>query len=70
MHLAKKYTHYIARTDAPAKIVPCLSLADARETAETITQLAHYSDTPSLSICDRDGTEIAAMHQGQWVTAA
>jgi hypothetical protein len=70
MKLAQKYSHYVARTDAPAKIIPCLSLGEAKRCAQTETDLAHYSDLPDLTVCERDGTEVAWMHDGAWVEKA
>jgi hypothetical protein len=67
MKLAKKYSHYIARTDAPAKIIPCTSLEEATRWAQTETDLAHYADLPDLAVCERDGTTVARMHDGRWI---
>lgn len=60
-----KYTHYIARTDAPEKITRCTSLAEAKKCAETNWAIAHYNDKPEYSICESDHTEVAYLVDGR-----
>lgn len=61
MKLAKKYSHYLQRTDSPEKIVPCISLEDAKQRAETRWEIAPYTDKPSYDICDRSGKVVASV---------
>lgn len=64
MKLAKKYTHYVARTDAPEKITPCTSLDEAKRCAEIQWEIAHYKDKPQYDICERDGRVVAFLVDG------
>lgn len=65
-HKMRLSKHYVVRTDSPARSIPCKSLEEAKRRAETQWEIAHYSDKPSLSICERDGTEVAWMRDGKW----
>ena len=65
MKLAKKYTHYLARTDTAEPITPCTSLEEAEDRAVTKWDLAEYYDKPEYDICDRNGNTVAMMWNGK-----
>lgn len=71
MKLAKKYSHVVVRTDAPERIIPCVSLAEAKAHVDTLVSLAVCrGDRPSFSIRERDGeTEVAWCHEGGVIVA-
>lgn len=64
MKLPKKYTHYLSRRDAPEQITPCISLADAKQSAETAWEIARYTNKPEYDICVRTGAVVAHMIDG------
>ena len=61
MKLAKKYSHYLQRTDSPEGIIPCVSIADARRRAETRWEIAPYAEKPVYDICDRSGEVVESL---------
>lgn len=63
----KRHTHYIMRTDRPSKAVPFFSLDEAKKHAETMVEISHWPDIPSLVVTERGGNEVACMHEGNWV---
>ena len=67
MKLAKKYTHYVNRVDAPMKPIPCSSLEEAKRVAQTHSDIAHYRDIPTLDVCERYGTVVATLFEGNWI---
>jgi hypothetical protein len=65
MKLAKKYTHYINRWDRSGeKITPYASLEEAKQGAQVRWEIAHYTDKPKYDICERDGTVVARLVDG------
>ena len=61
MKLANKYSHYLQRTDSPEGIIPCVSLDEAIQRAETRWEIAPYTDKPAYDICDRSGVVVASL---------
>jgi hypothetical protein len=61
----KKYTHYINRWDRSGeKITPYASLEEAKQGAQVRWEIAHYTDKPKYDICERDGTVVARLVDG------